>query len=301
MTTSTHHTKHATSSKPHPTHPVAPTSRLQLAFDRCKPEMDALQPADLVSVNVDLGIAITTVRGALPNIAGYRAQLADLPTLEVKRIDKLEDYALATAHAQGLYLTAVTPPESIPALAAEALNLRESLHGDAATLGRHGLIDGERIKGLRQGTGHKTLAFDLIGLVAVFRDGWAKVEGKTPTDPKTLDRAEVVADQLLGALGERETAPAVVAEISAVRQRAFTLLFRAYDDARRAISFLRWNEGDADSIVPSIYQGRGGRGRSVTTGDTASPATPVPAAPVGIHTAAAAEAPGLPGGSPFVS
>ena len=38
-----------------------------------------------------------------------------------------------------------------------------------------------------------------------------------------------------------------------MRARAYTLF---YDDARRAVIFLRWHEGDADSIAPSLHPGK---------------------------------------------
>ena len=37
------------------------------------------------------------------------------------------------------------------------------------------------------------------------------------------------------------------------RQRAFTLLVTAYDEVRRAVTFVRWAEGDADAFAPSLY------------------------------------------------
>ena len=33
----------------------------------------------------------------------------------------------------------------------------------------------------------------------------------------------------------------------------------AYDACRRAVSYLRWNEGDADAIAPSLFARGGGR------------------------------------------
>ena len=51
--------------------------------------------------------------------------------------------------------------------------------------------------------------------------------------------------------------------------RAFTLFSRAYDATRGAVTYLRWNEGDADDIAPSLYKGR--EGRSASTGGAATP------------------------------
>jgi hypothetical protein len=294
------HTAHHATSTPHkaPTsdHPV---SRLQAAYDRCLPAMAALADNDLAAVNIDVGVAITTVRGALAKIAAFRPRFAaELPALDTTPLDQLEDYALALAHAQGLYLTAVTPPEAIGQLGQEALELRDLLHSDAQAMARHALVDAQRIRGLKQGMGYRGTAFDLIGLVGVLREAWPQIEGKTPTSPAALDRAEAVADQLLGALGDREAAPAIVAALSQQRQRAFTLLFRAYDDARRAITYLRWREDDVDQIAPSLYQGRGGRAKATPAPATSGADTP--SAPA-MTSAPSPIAPGLPGGSPFAA
>jgi hypothetical protein len=58
------------------------------------------------------------------------------------------------------------------------------------------------------------------------------------------------------------------------------LFLKAYDETRRAVKFLRWRERDAETIVPSLYRGRGGRGKkgrpggTELSGDRAVPATP---------------------------
>jgi hypothetical protein len=83
----------------------------------------------------------------------------------------------------------------------------------------------------------------------LLKDNWAAVQAKCGTDPAELKIAQRIQ---LGA-GEREVNPAVVAEFSDMRNRMFTLFIEAYDDARRAISYLRWHEGDADDVAPSLY------------------------------------------------
>ena len=61
----------------------------------------------------------------------------------------------------------------------------------------------------------------------------------------------------------------------------FTLLANAYDEARRAVMFLRWKQG-ADEIAPPIY-GRGGGRRVVADvdGRGAAPAEDDGETPVG--------------------
>lgn len=75
-------------------------------------------------------------------------------------------------------------------------------------------------------------------------------------------------------VGLRAQAPATVAKATDQRIRAFTVLTRTYDDARRAVMFLRWVAGDVDSIAPSLHAGRS-NGRKKTPepvpADVASP------------------------------
>jgi hypothetical protein len=80
-----------------------------------------------------------------------------------------------------------------------------------------------------------------------------KISGKTPLHLDELDRAETLAGRILTAVGEREQGPAIAAASAQTRQRAFTLFVKAYDQVRRAVQYLRWDEDDIDRIVPSLY------------------------------------------------
>lgn len=90
------------------------------------------------------------------------------------------------------------------------------------------------------------------------------------------------------------------------RQQAYTLFVNAYDQIRRAISFLRWDQGDADEIAPSLFGGKKRRAATEaeppvdsaptpTTGAAAATGPVVNAAGAGGTTAAV----GLPGSDPF--
>ena len=56
------------------------------------------------------------------------------------------------------------------------------------------------------------------------------------------------------------------------RARAFSLLAAAYDGARRALTYLRWKVGDADTIAPSLTRKRPGRKPGSKKGDEAAEA-----------------------------
>ena len=171
-------------------------------------------------------------------------------------------------------------------------------------LSKRGLIDGARLKELKGPQGHRNLAFDLLALVAMMREKWTELQGRTGIQAQELDTAEVLGDRVISGVGAREQGPAVVVAAADKRQRAFSLFVKAYDQARRAICFLRWDHGDMDTVAPSLYAGRGGSKRRGPETSEVAP-TPPAAAPAPVtpasNSAGAQPAPaaGLPGGSPF--
>jgi hypothetical protein len=48
----------------------------------------------------------------------------------------------------------------------------------------------------------------------------------------------------------------IVADVGVQRQRNFTLFANAYDQVRRAISYLQWDDDDLEKVAPSLYGGR---------------------------------------------
>lgn len=237
-----------------------------------------------------------------------RPSIANLQTFDLARFDKREDYSLALAHAHTLYLAASAPPEPLAELVAAGTTLRQVLLADASALAARGLVNGQRLAEIRGATGYLDLAFDLSTLAALMRETWSTISQQTGVKLAELDRAELIAEQLLVAVGMRVQAPAIVTVSVETRQRAFTLFVRAYDDVRRAVTFLRWHEGDADSIVPSLYAGRTPRRKSAATTQAAAPVAPVatPSAAPAAAPAAAVKptvgtgAVGTPESNPFV-
>ncbi|WP_437627106.1 hypothetical protein [Sorangium sp. So ce1151] len=125
-----------------------------------------------------------------------------------------------------------------------------------------------------------------------------------------MSRAGEIGPQLLAALGVREHGKGPgPTEAADKRARAFALLVHAYDQTRRAVAYLRWNEGDADTVAPSLYKGRGGRATASSDtaspedeapADTAAPASPGAAPPVAASGTAAPAAPGAAPAGPAV-
>jgi hypothetical protein len=270
------------------------------AFQQILPEVLAIEAKGLLTINIDVTNAVATAMGALPEIMALREQASTLPGFEIRNFDSLELYALAMMHVQGEYVGASTPPAELLALNEEGVALRDVLHSDATALARRGLISGARLSDLKAGPGYKLLAEDLVGLSALLRSNWETIGGKTAITLAELDQAEELSAKLLSAVGAREQGPAAVAEVSLQRQRVFTLFAEAYDQVRRAICFLRWNEGDLDSIAPSLYSGRGNVRRKAEPQPVTPPVIATGTATGVALNGSAVAAPALPGGDPFM-
>jgi hypothetical protein len=279
--------------------------RFRDAYQSLLAEIRAFPTSELIPINLDIPTAVTTALGALSEIRALRPRVvAEVPQLDIVRFDKLEAYTLAVGHAHALYMAASAPAESLDQIAEAATTLREVLFSDASALAARNLLDGQRLKELKGPHGFRNLAFDLFALAAMMRDNWAAISGKTAIELTELDQAETLADRILTTVGQREQGPAVVAASAEIRQRAFSLFVSAYDHARRAVSFLRWNEDDVDQIAPSLYSGRGtGRRKNVDVpaARPATPSTESPKAPAPPNAGVASSVGvGLPQSEPFI-
>lgn len=227
------------------------------AFERELPAIRAVPESEFAAINVDVQSSVATALGAWPEIRALRDQIVkDVSSFDITLLDNLESYTLALGHAQTEYQTATETPASLLALANEAIKWRTILLNDATTLISRGLLSEAVLGELKGINGHKNIAFDLFALANVLKKNAAAIASKTSVSQDELVQAQVLADKLVTAVGEREQAPVIAAEAVRDRQAAFTLFVNAYDEVRSVISFLRRKQGDADSIIPSLYAGR---------------------------------------------
>jgi hypothetical protein len=264
---------------PAPAKPSAPSKSAE-ALASVKAEMDALAPSDFATINVDIPQSVAVVLGVLPQLSALRSALVKaLPEHPIETLDKLPTYALAAYHAHILWLPPETSEDRVAALLEEATPLREDLLGDAEALARRKLLDAKAVATIRAGLGNIDKDNDLVALSALFTTRWDEIQHKTAATWEEVLRAGELGPLLLAALGVRDHGVPLEPERTAEqRRRAFTLFFRAYDETRRAVGYLRWHQGDADEIAPSLYKGRGGRGAEGAKEDRSEGA---PAGPAG--------------------
>lgn len=224
------------------------------AYARTKKDIEAL-PADRVGrVTTDVPMAVSLALGALPQIEALLPEMSDLlkkpPT---KAIEMLRDRALSLLHAHFAWA-----PPSTGALEAdleEARVLRERLLAAADAHVSYGQMDAAAIAAVREGAGHLDRAGDLIALAAMFQERWPHISEKTPATEEQIARASGLGTQLLATLGanKRGAASKEAKKAADRRNRAFRLLITDYEEIQRAVRYVRWHEGDADSFAPSLF------------------------------------------------
>ena len=282
-------------------------SAFTAAFNKRLAQIQAVPDAELITMNLDFHASVAMVLGALPAIMALRERMRNLPELDQTMIDGLEEYAQAAGEANSRYATSVAPEEDIVALNDEAMKLRETFRSDATALAYRGLIDSESVAQFKGLTGYKNVAFDLIDWANLLRDCWSTIQGKTALTAQEIQHGKDVGERLVRASGLRDQGPALETEVARTRRQALTLLANAYSQARRAVTFLRWNQGDIETIAPSLYGGRV-RGKAATPdAPVAAPPAPnpetapaAPAAPQAPQHVATAPV-GMPGASPFAN
>ena len=172
---------------------------------------------DLAPINFDPIAAVVTARGAYPNIVKYRETILTLQGFQSEHLEQFETYVQAAYCAQTLLQAASAPPEQFQELIAEASQLRENLLSDATALAKRGLMSAVTLDTLKGNTSYKTVASDLMTLTHLFRGVWVKIVGKTCVTEEELDRAEVLSDEVIYDLGQREQVPSKIADVSLER------------------------------------------------------------------------------------
>ena len=252
-----------------PAEQVAP-KQAAAAFALVQPELATVLPEQIPRITIDVGRAVSVALGALPHLRTLRPAIQKtLPEHPILLLDNLETYALAAWYA---HLLAVPPAENrtpVKKLLDEATPLRASLLLAAEALAYGGLVQATRVAEIRSGQGTIDLASDLVALAALFLGSWEKLNQNTAVKLREVQRAAELGPELLTALGERGQALSApkAARAADQRLRAFALFVRAYDACRRAVTYLRWDEGDADTIAPSLFKGRGRRPSSSSSSE----------------------------------
>lgn len=221
------------------------------AFQALKAEYAKLPSTALSPINLDIPRAVAVVLGAEPRVRTLLpAMEAELKSPPKAATESLRQIALGAWYAHLIAMPAKSGG-SAKELLERATSLRARLLKAADALADAELVDGTVVARIREGSGNIDKANDLVALAALFSQSWDVIHDKTAITREQVDEAALLGPSLLVALAE---APLPKSDdASDARQRAFSLLVSAYDEVRRAITFVRWAEDDADTYAPSLY------------------------------------------------
>lgn len=250
--------------------PLQDLESAETAYNRVKAELEALTTEELAPINTDIVSATSIALGVADRILEHRDRMAKLPEFEIKHVDNLKDYAKAAWFAYVTNLPAPDPQE-LTQYIEEVTALRGKFLMWATPLVGSGKFDDVAIAKIREGSGFKDAASDLVALVGLYRSKWEEIKNMCGVTEEELTRASEIAPAVFGMVSRREFQNQNRLTDGALRvRRAWTLLDRAYNNCRRGLNFLRYQEGDADSLAPSLRRNAGNR---------STPTEPPPPAP----------------------
>jgi hypothetical protein len=235
----------------------AEASRRLAAYEETLPELESLDKAGIRHVNLPIPLCVTTALSCLGELQRLRARIEALEEVDTQLVNGLERYTLALAHAHGKWMGTTRAKELPKETIQEARKRRDLLRRHLALLTEHGVLPLPAPHRTRQRS-HASVALELTALCSLLRTHWLRIEGNTPLTLDQIAQAEALGDAILTALGKKKSNTANTEHQRAedLRARAFTLFHAAYDEARRAITYLLWHQGNTEDVVPSLYRVR---------------------------------------------
>lgn len=224
------------------------------AYDATAKMRAELQDEDRVMMVLEPGPSGVRIIGWLPEVRKYRDKILALGHISAEEFDAMETLALAAVYADTQWLAVSRPAQPIAELLAKASDVRDAMLKAAVAASDKSLVPGDRLAELARGRSAMDVARALGAVVAILRAHWATLVGHTAVTAADLEAADALVEQLYEAIALRDGTSPALAEAAEQRVRSTSLLANNWDKIRRGMSFLRWNEGDADEIAPSIYQ-----------------------------------------------
>lgn len=246
---------------------------MRQALEVMRPKFETYTDAKLQVIRLDLPSVAMWVLNRLDDIEPYRAKIAQLPFVDHPLIENLEPIALATLEVDSQSKVAVKlPPEVMETYRIATLH-RDDLREEALILEKRKMIPKGSLDAVSGDRGYRNTAVELTALGNILRDNWSNIVGKSAITLEEVNQCSVLAQLLFRNADDRLQRAAIPAQLSLLRQQAYTMLVLAYEELRRCMTFLEPPDV-VEKIVPTLYQNRG---RKPGSGPTEEP---LPAEPI---------------------
>ncbi|MFO0662103.1 MAG: hypothetical protein U0165_20065 [Polyangiaceae bacterium] len=258
--------------------------KLEALLAAMLPELIAVDRHELVPNRLPAFELIASVRiwthaaqGLLPAMAD---ELKHPPTDEFASLPGLLDVAghlaISIRPVSQKNIKTLTETELMPA--------RRLLRTVVEMLTVTGHMSPDVLQRAQEGRSPTKVSKEVLVLIGALRAIWPQIEHKVAIDVSMLDAAESKAHEVLE-LSLRAASEVEVVSTDLDREdlldRALTLILQRYNKIRKAVQYVRADQGDADSFTPSPYilrrrssKANGASADSEDTGDTETPATP---------------------------
>lgn len=249
-------------------------------MERYGVQLRAVDPSRFSALNVDVPQALSTMHGVLPRLAAMRGQIVDeLKSFDIERYDSIGDRTHLLEYAHARYLAATTAHDRLPELAERASKELAYMVLSARPLAAKGLVSGERLDEMQYVAAYRDRGSMLTALGLRLLDAWSAINGRTTLTLDEINGAIELGHEVLAAAGQRSLREDSCNDAADLRMRALTLLDEAYNDARRALRFVRDAYGDADELAPSLRTNTSVARRKPVEEGNAKPADEQPVAP----------------------
>jgi hypothetical protein len=246
-------TRATKSSAAKPAPDLVDPSLAQRAYERLLPAYRALPSTGLPRITIDVAHAATVALRAIDQLEPLRpAFAAALRDFDVRELDHLRDLALGAWYA-ALQARPTVGSDDFDKLVAEGNELREQFVVASAALAARKLFDAKTLADLRNGVGYRDLAGDLTTFATIYTKNRSRYTGKTAIEPREVKRAAEIGTLLFEHAAKRQRSANALSAANDIKQRAWALLTQSYDRIRRAVTYVRWAEGDADVVTPSLF------------------------------------------------
>jgi len=225
---------------------VPPVSEPERCFTRLEPELAELVKLRTVRSNVPE--LVVRLLALLPGLQELRQDfILCFRVFDVRRLDTLADYAWCLLHADTLYRAATTVPRNANGLLKEALELRHFLRKKARLIDPD--LEAEELTQLRGTRRYDAVAADLELLHA-----WLSERKELCVVPsRKMVRVTSIVPSLRRIAAAQDPQSELAVAAHERRARAYTLLYRVYQEIRRSVIFLRRDTFDGDEIAPKLF------------------------------------------------
>lgn len=210
------------------------------------------------AINRDVGLVVSRVLAYEPRIVSLRPLVAEaLPKHPLEPFDRLRPLALATWFCWIDARTGGAREARVRPLLDVATPLRRKLANVARSAVDFGLLPEAEVAEIEKQQGSRTqdLAHDLFAYPTLFFKYWERVKGRTPVTRELLDEAQASGLQLMALVATDSDDPTARPADSTPGDRlpaAWTALLEDWDACRRALAYLRWDDGDLDQWCPPL-------------------------------------------------